>query len=105
MLPCLNSSRKQFSPGRATFTETDFDRRVLSFPGRAVVVFGAPAEPRTTGGPFLLCAGRVVKSFRLAARFGVLERPTIIVFQAGRKVGRLVGPQSDAVLLGILRGG
>jgi thioredoxin-like negative regulator of GroEL len=93
---------------------SEFERRVLGSPGRIVVLFGSPRVNPACYSTYLaleraalLTPGAlvgVVKSRVLALQYDVLHLPTTLVFVAGQEVRRLVGPQLDAVLLGILRG-
>jgi hypothetical protein len=91
--------------GLPEWSEADFDRAVLNFPGRAVVLFGVCFRTRlalerlSPAFPGVLVG--VVTSSRLCQRFGAVG-VAVVIFDAGRAVKRLIGPQTDMGLRGLL---
>jgi thioredoxin-like negative regulator of GroEL len=82
-----------------------FARELAASVGRVVVLFGDPQhhalsqltlwglERAALGSPGTRVAVVGGDSSRLWARFGVSASPTVVVFEGGRVVRRLVGPQ------------
>lgn len=101
----------QPAPTLHRVTDTTFGRRVLASPLPALVMFGAPECPASRALiPILhelattytgtICMARVNAEHDawLAEQFGVAATPTILVFQAGEVVTRVVGFVATSLL-------
>jgi thioredoxin-like negative regulator of GroEL len=100
------------------FNDADFDRAVLNFSGKVVVLFGEPqwSPPcrstelalerlSLTHPEVRIVMVKPSDSPNLSVRFRVYAVPTTVIFDVGCEVRRLVGPQSDAVWQAELKGG
>ncbi len=95
-------------------TEQDFDSVIAT--GRSLVDFWATwcgpcrmiapaieALGEKYAGKANVCKVDVDEQPELARRFGVMSIPTIIVFQDGQQLGKLVGVRSQAELEALLK--
>ena len=95
-------------------TEQDFDSVIAT--GRSLVDFWATwcgpcrmiapaieALGEKYAGKANICKVDVDEQPELARRFGVMSIPTIIVFQDGQQLGKLVGVRSQAELEALLK--
>ncbi len=95
-------------------TEQDFDSVIAT--GRSLVDFWATwcgpcrmiapaieALGEEYAGKANVCKVDVDEQPELARRFGVMSIPTIIVFQDGQQLGKLVGVRSQAELEALLK--
>ncbi len=95
-------------------TEQDFDSVIAT--GRSLVDFWATwcgpcrmiapaieALGEKYAGKANVCTVDVDEQPELARRFGVMSIPTIIVFQDGQQLGKLVGVRSQAELEALLK--
>jgi thioredoxin 1 len=97
--------------------EERFTRKVLNFPGRAVVMFGDPrwsspchqtrrhlARLAPQYPEVLIGVVNVSDHWDLAYRYGAMALPTVVVFEAGREVHRVIGVRAEAVWRELLSG-